>query len=93
MATASLRTLSPKTRAYKFTSTCKSEKIANTVTGSVAEINEPNSRQSRNANILFPNNHINKYVIPLKKYTNKSLICFFLFLKSINNLNSPNLTK
>lgn len=34
MATASFRTLSPKTRAYRLTSTCKALNIANIVNGS-----------------------------------------------------------
>jgi hypothetical protein len=47
IATASFRTLSPNTRAYKFTSTCRSLKIAKIVRGSVEEIRAPKYKVSK----------------------------------------------
>jgi hypothetical protein len=47
IATASFSTASPNTFAYKLKSTCSCEKMASTVTGSVALIIDPKMRQSR----------------------------------------------
>lgn len=47
IATASFRTLSPNTRAYKFTSTWRSLKIAKIVRGSVDEIRAPKYKVSK----------------------------------------------
>lgn len=55
MATASLRTLSPKTSAYIFTSTFKSLNIARIVSGSVGEINAPKYNVSRNVKLIESN--------------------------------------
>ena len=50
IATASFNTLSPNTKAYKFTSTCKSLKIEIIVSGSVGDINAPKYKVSKNVN-------------------------------------------
>lgn len=47
IATASFKTLSPKTSAYKLTSTCRSLNIASIVSGSVDEIKAPKYRVSK----------------------------------------------
>lgn len=54
IATASFKTLSPKTKAYKLTSTCRSLKIARIVSGSVEEIRAPKYKVSKNV-ILVAN--------------------------------------
>lgn len=51
MATASLSTLSPKTNAYRFTSTFKSLNIANMVKGSVGDIKAPKYNVSKNVKL------------------------------------------
>lgn len=50
MATASFSTLSPNTKAYRLTSTCKSLKMDIIVRGSVGDINAPKYRVSKNVN-------------------------------------------
>ena len=51
--TASLRTLSPNTSAYKLTSTCKSLNIARIVKGSVLEMRAPKYKVSRKVKLAF----------------------------------------
>lgn len=53
IATASFKTLSPKTNAYIFTSTFKSLKIAKMVSGSVGEISAPKYKVSKNVKLKF----------------------------------------
>lgn len=55
MATASLRTLSPKTSAYMFTSTFRSLNIASIVSGSVGDINAPKYNVSKNVKLNTQN--------------------------------------
>ena len=73
IATASFKTLSPKTNANRSTSTFRSLNMDRTVTGSVAEIIAPNQKQSFRVNVsemfillVRPN------IIPLKQ--NKIII-------------------
>ncbi|KAI9578578.1 hypothetical protein GQX74_009152 [Glossina fuscipes] len=71
IATASFRTDSPNTNAYKLTSTCKSWNIARMVRGSVGDINAPKYKVSKNVKLLLKYLGINftqPYMIaPIKK--------------------------
>jgi len=53
MATASLSTDSPKTSAYRFTSTRRSLNMARMVSGSVGDIRAPKYKESRNVKLLL----------------------------------------
>jgi hypothetical protein len=72
MATASFKTLSPNTRAYKLTSTCKSLKIDIIVNGSVGDIKAPKYRVSKKVKDVerFGINCINAYINVLKIWKN-----------------------
>lgn len=71
IATASLSTLSPNTKAYKLTSTCRSLKIDIIVNGSVGDIKAPKYKVSKNVNDLerCGINCMKAYINALKRKT------------------------
>ena len=89
MATASFKTLSPKTREYRVTSTFKSLNIANIVTGSVGEIIAPNVRASKKVKESFKligRNWTHPYIKALKynqHYNNITINIYISNLKFI----------
>jgi hypothetical protein len=74
IATASFKTLSPKTNANRSTSTFRSLNMDRTEIGSVAEITAPNQKQSFRVNIpeMSAIALVRPYIIPLKQ--NKIII-------------------
>lgn len=58
IATASFSTLSPKTNAYKLTSTCNALNMANMVNGSVGDISAPKYSVSKKVKFNLPGKNL-----------------------------------